>query len=639
MAEGTVTIKGRAELGQLNRAVDKLDARVKKVDRSATSMRTSLRSAGTALVGLGAAVGVTGAGLTKLIDDTLQARLEMNNLANTAGITAPTFGALAQAADLAGVSSKKLVGGLQTLTDQAFKASQENETAKKKFEALGVSVTDAGKELRSTEDIFKDVLTALGEIPNETDRAARAQELLGKSAGSLRAALGELSIEGFEAAEEKARAFTRGLSEEGIAAAASYEAALTKLAAVQRSVGDSISDFAGPVLNALVNGLTYASVFLADVFDGAMERVGQRALLLVEAVKVLGDAVGKALTGDFEGAAKAVREGDEAIRQLREGMGLALNPLEDFGDVISNAKDKASEAVTALDQVHDATRDLGTAARSASGDLGTLTESIEAASEASIKFKDSADLIVIHPDEADEQLQIIDNYVSATDRYLQKLREVQDQGSIVTPQELADVEAYASGFTSVSSVIGDLAGAYVDAALQSDNLTDAQKKAALTAFRVQKAMALATAVVNIALGVTQALASAPPPLNFINAGLVTAAGAVSLVEIASQKPPSFATGGIMPSTGGPAILHPGEGVLSAGAVDSMGGASALDGLNSRTALAGGGAVVVQWKHLRQSFAYEARDGANRPGPLRNIRRDGRRAGQMRRAVRADYGSL
>ena len=111
MAEGTVTIKGRAELGQLNRAVDKLDARVKKVDRSATSMRTSLRSAGTALVGLGAAVGVTGAGLTKLIDDTLQARLEMNNLANTAGITAPTFGALAQAADLAGVSSKNSSAG------------------------------------------------------------------------------------------------------------------------------------------------------------------------------------------------------------------------------------------------------------------------------------------------------------------------------------------------------------------------------------------------------------------------------------------------------------------------------------------------------------------------------------------------
>ena len=187
--------------------------------------------------------------------------------------------------------------------------------------------------------------------------------------------------------------------------------------------------------------------------------------------------------------------------------------------------------------------------------------------------------------------------------------------------------------------MGDLAGLYVDAALQSDNLTEKQKQAAKTAFNVQKAANLATAVVNTALGVTQALASAPPPLSFVNAGLVGAAGAVAIAEIATQRPPSFAVGGVMPSTGGPAILHPGEGVLSAGAVDSLGGVSALDALNGRSAMGGGGTVVVSWKHLRQSFSYEARDAANRPGPLRSIRRDGRRAGQMRRAVRADYGSL
>ena len=77
-------------------------------------------------------------------------------------------------------------------------------------------MTGAGKQLRSTEEIFKDVLTKLGEMPNEVERGARAQQLFGKSAGALRAALGELSIEGFEAAEEKARAFTRGLTEEAL---------------------------------------------------------------------------------------------------------------------------------------------------------------------------------------------------------------------------------------------------------------------------------------------------------------------------------------------------------------------------------------------------------------------------------------
>ena len=223
--------------------------------------------------------------------------------------------------------------------------------------------------------------------------------------------------------------------------------------------------------------------------------------------------------------------------------------------------------------------------------------------------------------------------------HLHTARALEDLPSVVTQKTLGDLEAFASGYTQVADVIGRVAGLYVDAALEADNLTDKQKQAALTAFRVQQSAAIATAIVNTALGVTQALASMPPPMSFVQAGLVGAAGAVSIAEIAGQKPPSFALGGIMPSTGGPAILHPGEGVLSAGAVDSMGGASALDALNSRSAMAGGAAVVVQWKHLRQSFAFEARDGANRPGPLRNIRRDGRRAGQMRRAVRADYGSL
>jgi hypothetical protein len=220
MAEGTVTIKGRADLGQLNRAVDKLDSRVKKVDRSATSMRASLRAAGTALVGLGAAVGVSGAGLTKLIDDTLQARLEISNLANTVGVTAPTFGALAKAAELAGKSSDQLVGGLNALSAAAYDASQQNAEAMKKFDDLKVSVTDANGELRDTESIFKDVLTELGNIPNEAERAAVAQKLMGESAGALRAALGELSIEGFERAQQKAHAFTRGLTDEGIEAAA-----------------------------------------------------------------------------------------------------------------------------------------------------------------------------------------------------------------------------------------------------------------------------------------------------------------------------------------------------------------------------------------------------------------------------------
>ena len=53
--------------------------------------------------------------------------------------------------------------------------------------------------------------------------------------------------------------------------------------------------------------------------------------------------------------------------------------------------------------------------------------------------------------------------------------------------------------------------------------------------KLRKGMALSEAIVNTALGVTKALGSAPPPLNFINAGIVGASGGAQISTIASQK--------------------------------------------------------------------------------------------------------
>lgn len=56
----------------------------------------------------------------------------------------------------------------------------------------------------------------------------------------------------------------------------------------------------------------------------------------------------------------------------------------------------------------------------------------------------------------------------------------------------------------------------------------------------QQELAVISAIINVALGVTQALAGSPPPLNFIAAALVAVAGAVEISAISSQK---FAKGG------------------------------------------------------------------------------------------------
>jgi TP901 family phage tail tape measure protein len=89
-----------------------------------------------------------------------------------------------------------------------------------------------------------------------------------------------------------------------------------------------------------------------------------------------------------------------------------------------------------------------------------------------------------------------------------------------------------------------------------------------------KAMAYAQAVINTAIAVTTALASAPPPFNLILAALSAAAGAL---EIATIQGTPMANGGVIP-TGYPndtypAMLSSGETVVPPGKLPSLTGRS------------------------------------------------------------------
>lgn len=61
--------------------------------------------------------------------------------------------------------------------------------------------------------------------------------------------------------------------------------------------------------------------------------------------------------------------------------------------------------------------------------------------------------------------------------------------------------------------------------------------------KIQKAIAIATAIVNVARGITLALASYPPPVSFAMAAAVGIAGAIEVATIASTKIPTAETGG------------------------------------------------------------------------------------------------
>ncbi|MEW5799959.1 MAG: hypothetical protein AB1728_13240 [Bacteroidota bacterium] len=85
---------------------------------------------------------------------------------------------------------------------------------------------------------------------------------------------------------------------------------------------------------------------------------------------------------------------------------------------------------------------------------------------------------------------------------------------------------------------------------QAQQETAAKEQAIkVEAFNAQKNLSYVTAVINIAEGITKALASAPPPFNLILAGLTAAAGAVQLAVISNSQPPGMKEGGLFTEDG------------------------------------------------------------------------------------------
>lgn len=113
-------------------------------------------------------------------------------------------------------------------------------------------------------------------------------------------------------------------------------------------------------------------------------------------------------------------------------------------------------------------------------------------------------------------------------------------------------------------------------------------------FAIGKAAALSIAITDGISAVQKALASAPPPFNFALAAAVGAATAANVTRIASQRPPSFQDGGIVPGTSFTgdnvvARVNSGEMVLNRAQQASLfrqinGGTSGDSGLSSEIAL-------------------------------------------------------
>ena len=110
---------------------------------------------------------------------------EILTLSRTTHLSTETLQEFQYMAELVDVSLDTVTGSLTKLTNNMQTAAEGSGAAADAFAALGIDVVGSDGHLRNAEDVFYEVIDALGQMTNETERDAYAMDIFGRSAQEL----------------------------------------------------------------------------------------------------------------------------------------------------------------------------------------------------------------------------------------------------------------------------------------------------------------------------------------------------------------------------------------------------------------------------------------------------------------------
>ena len=229
----------------------------------------------------------------KLMDVTKEsaaAAKELEALSLQSGVSAQDLQAFQYAEDFLDVSTDTLTDSLKDLTTKMSDAKDGNEEVIAMFDQLGVSVTDAGGNLRDSYDVFLDVIDGLGEMGNQAERDALAMGLINESAQKLNPLIEQGSASLKKYADE-AENVGYILSNDQLKALTAVDEAQNRLLKSQEAVSKQISAEYAPYMSDALNETRelIEKVGTALIDSGAVDAFGSILDSAVSLLEPLGD--------------------------------------------------------------------------------------------------------------------------------------------------------------------------------------------------------------------------------------------------------------------------------------------------------------------------------------------------------------
>lgn len=244
---------------------------------------------------------------------------ELKTLSSVTGQSTDALQEFAWAGDILGVSGDRIKDSLKEITNKMQDAKNGVMETELAFINLGVDITDIEGNLRNSNDVFYEVIDALGDVRNQTERDAWAMDLMSESAQELNPLI-EAGSQTLASYAEEAKSMGYVLNESALTALTDVDAAYSRLQKTQEGVQNQMSAEFAPYLEEFYDKVTK---LIKDAGD-AMQKSG-----LVDSFGMLLDTFGNIIAPADTLSGETVPKLTNALRPLAELMA-ALADAADF---------------------------------------------------------------------------------------------------------------------------------------------------------------------------------------------------------------------------------------------------------------------------------------------------------------------
>lgn len=254
------------------------NVKLRAVSEQFKQLGTNLTNAGQAMVPLSAAGAAVAGSLGILAVKSGQAADDLNTLSKVTGVSTQQLQLYKAGADLVDVSVETIAKSQQNLTKSMTSASGGTGKQAEAFKKLGVSVTNADGSLKSSDQVFNEVIKALGGVSNETERNALAMTLMGKSAMELNPLIEDGGKTYEQLAKTMAENNLKFVDQETLDGANRFNDALDTLKAsglaTLQTLGTQLASYLAPAMETIAGALEKVLGWLSQLSPQTLTIIG-----------------------------------------------------------------------------------------------------------------------------------------------------------------------------------------------------------------------------------------------------------------------------------------------------------------------------------------------------------------------------